>query len=249
MKVVYHPRYLEVYASDPAAQAGRIESILKEVSPYYELVTPEPASIEDIELVHTKWHVAEIQRMRQTYEVALLAAGGAIKAAELAMGGEPAFGLIRPPGHHASPDSCWGFCFFNNMAISIAKLRKEGKINRAVILDFDLHFGDGTENFFSRVPEVVYHHPEDRNRQEFVDGIARFLEEQRADIIAVSAGFDRGVEDWGGLLTTEDYQTIGKLVKEFSLKACQGRRYGVLEGGYNHSVLGQNVRAFLDGIN
>ena len=74
------------------------------------------------------------------------------------------------------------------------------------------------------------------------------LEKQRADIIAVSAGFDRGVEDWGGLLTTEDYQTIGKLVKEFSERVCQGRRYGVLEGGYNHDVLGRNVKAFLDGI-
>jgi len=248
MKVVYHPRYLEVYASDPAAKAGRIESILKEISPHYGLVTPEPASIEDVELVHTKWHIAEIQRANQTYEVALLAAGGAIKAAELAMSGEPAFGLIRPPGHHASPDSCWGFCFFNSMAISIAKLRKEGRINRAVILDFDLHFGDGTENIFSTVPEVVYHHPEDRSRQEFVDGIARFLERQSADIIAVSAGFDRGVEDWGGLLTVDDYRAIGKLVKEFSLKVCKGRRYGVLEGGYNHDVLGKNVKAFLDGM-
>ncbi len=248
MKVAYHPRYLEVYASDPAARAGRIESILKEISPHFELVTPEPASIEDIELVHTKWHLAEIQRTGQTYEVALLAAGGAIKAAELGVSGEPAFGLTRPPGHHASPDSCWGFCFFNNMAISIARLRKEGKINRAVILDFDLHFGDGTENIFSGVPEVVYHHPEDRSRQEFVDGIARFLDRQSADIIAVSAGFDRGVEDWGGLLNMEDYHTIGKLVKEFSLKVCQGRRYGVLEGGYNPDVLGKNVRAFLDGL-
>jgi acetoin utilization deacetylase AcuC-like enzyme len=248
MKVVYHPRYLEVYASDPAAQAGRIESILKEISPHFELVTPEPASVKDIELVHTNWHIGEVQRMEQTYEVALLAAGGAIKAAELAMSGEPAFGLIRPPGHHASPDSCWGFCFFNNIAISIARLRVEGKINRAVILDFDLHFGDGTDNIFGRVPEVVYHHPEDRNRQDFVDGIARFLDKQRADIIVVSAGFDRHVDDWGGLLTTDDYQAIGKLVKEFSDRVCQGRRYGVLEGGYNHDVLGKNVRAFVEGM-
>ena len=123
MKIVYHPRYQEVYASDPAAKAGRIESILSAVSPHFKLVTPEPALIDDIKLVHTNWHIANIQRMSETYEVALLAAGGAIKAAELAMGGEPAFGLIRPPGHHASPDSCWGFCFFNNIAISIARLR------------------------------------------------------------------------------------------------------------------------------
>lgn len=248
MKIVYHPRYQEVYASDPAAKAGRIESILSAVSPHFELVTPEPASIEDIKLVHTEWHIADIQRMSETYDVALLAAGGAIKAAELAMSGEPAFGLVRPPGHHASPDSCWGFCFFNNIAISIARLRVEGKIDRAVILDFDLHFGDGTDNIFGRVPEVVYHHPEDRNRQDFVDGIARFLDKQRAAIIAVSAGFDRHVDDWGGLLTTEDYQAIGKLVKEFSDRACQGRRYGVLEGGYNHDVLGKNVRAFVEGM-
>ncbi len=248
MKIVYHPRYQEVYASDPAAKAGRIESILSAVSPHFKLVTPEPASIDDIKLVHTNWHIANIQRMSETYEVALLAAGGAIKAAELTMGGEPAFGLIRPPGHHASPDSCWGFCFFNNIAISVARLRVEGKINKAVILDFDLHFGDGTDYIFGKVPEVVYHHPEERNRQDFVDGIARFLDKQSVDIIAVSAGFDRHVDDWGGLLTTEDYQTIGKLVKEFSERVCQGRRYGVLEGGYNHDVLGQNVRAFLDGM-
>ena len=225
-----------------------MESILKEVTPYYKLVTPEPASIDDIKLVHTNWHISSIQGMRETYEVALLAAGGAIKAAELALGGEAAFGLIRPPGHHASPDSCWGFCFFNNIAISIAKLRVEGKINRALILDFDLHFGDGTDNIFGRVPEVTYYHPEGRDRQEFVDGISKFLDKQKADIIAVSAGFDRGVEDWGGLLTMEDYQSIGKLVKEFAEKACQGRRYGVLEGGYNHDVLGKNVKAFLDGM-
>ena len=248
MNVVCHPRYLEVYAGDPAAAAGRIESIMREVSSYHELVTPEPASIEDVKLAHTEWHIAEIKSMRHTYEVALLAAGGAIKAAELAMSGEPAFGLIRPQGHHASPGSCWGFCFFNNIAISIAKLRKEGKIKQAVILDFDLHYGDGTDNIFGGVADVVYHHPEDRNNKEFVGGIKRFLEKQKADIIAVSAGFDRGVEDWGGLLTTEDYRTIGKLVKEFSEKVCQGRRYGVLEGGYNHDVLGKNVKAFLDGM-
>jgi len=66
--------------------------------------------------------------------------------------------------------------------------------------------------------------------------------------IAISAGFDRHEEDWGGLLKTEDYFTIGKWAKEASLERCQGRRFGVLEGGYNHSVLGRNVKSFLQGL-
>jgi acetoin utilization deacetylase AcuC-like enzyme len=248
MKVIYHPQYEEVYASDPAAKAGRMESIIKEVSPHFELVMAEPATVSDIGLVHSEEHIKYVQRMALTYEIALLAAGGAVKAAELAAGREPAFALIRPPGHHASRDHCWGFCFFNNMAISIAKLRKEGKIKTAVIVDIDLHFGDGTANIFENIPQVVYFHPEGRNRQEFVDGVSRFLAETKADVVAVSAGFDRHEEDWEGLLQTEDYETLGKLVKECAQRVCQGKRYGVLEGGYNHNVLGRNVEALLKGM-
>jgi len=248
MKVIYHPRYEEVYASDPAAKAGRMESIIKELLPNFQIVMAESAAVDDIGLVHSDAHIRYIQGMGLTYEIALLAAGGAIKAAELAISGQPAFGVIRPPGHHASRDHCWGFCFFNNVAISIAKLRKEEKIKTAVILDIDLHFGDGTANIFGNVPEVAYFHPESRDRQQFVDSVSQFLVRTKADVVAVSAGFDRHELDWGGLLTTEDYQSIGKLVKEFAQRVCQGRRYGVLEGGYNHSVLGRNVKALLEGM-
>ena len=81
-----------------------------------------------------------------------------------------------------------------------------------------------------------------------MDSIARFLDSNKADIIAVSAGFDRHEDDWGGLLKTDDYETIGRLVKEYSYKVCKGRRFGVLEGGYNHNVLGKNVAAFVEGM-
>ena len=248
MKVVYHRRYEEVYASDPAAKAGRMESIMREISPHFEVVMAEPATVEDLRLVHSGRHIEDIQRMTLTYEIALLATGGAIQTAELATHGQPAFALIRPPGHHASRDHCWGFCFFNNMAISIARLRKEGKINTALILDIDLHFGDGTANIFENLPEVVYYHPEGRDRHEFIDKVSRFLAQRETDIIAVSAGFDRHEQDWGGLLKTEDYKAIGKLVKEYAERACQGKRYGVLEGGYNHSVLGGNLKSLLEGM-
>ena len=71
---------------------------------------PEPATEEDLRLVHGETHINSVKTRRGIYEVAVLAVGGAIKASELAMQGEPAFGLIRPPGHHANRDSSWGFC-------------------------------------------------------------------------------------------------------------------------------------------
>ncbi len=214
MKVIFHERFYEVYTTDPAAAAGRMEAIVEALSRDFELLRPSPAAERDIRAVHMPDHVEGIKRTRSLYEVALLAAGGALMAADLAVKGGPAFGLIRPPGHHASPDSCWGFCYFNNMAIAVKKLLKTGRVNKALILDFDLHFGDGTDNTFQGAPEVVYFHPETSSRDEFVKAIQKRLERAEGfDILAVSAGFDRHVDDWGGLLTTEDYRTIGALVK------------------------------------
>ena len=125
MKVVYHERYAEVYSGDPAANAGRMESMYEELDGRFDFDKPVFAGEDDLKLVHTQDHVNSIKRLG-LYENALLAVGGAIKASELALDGEPAFGLIRPPGHHASSDNCWGFCFFNNIAISIEKLRRMG---------------------------------------------------------------------------------------------------------------------------
>ena len=252
MKIVYHPDYHKVYASDPAATAGRIEAIVKELKGKYDFLEPKPASEDDLKRVHAQSHIDFIKRNPEgyetLYEVACLAAGGAILAAELAMKGESSFGLIRPPGHHASSDHCWGFCFFNNIAIALAKLQAENRIQKALILDFDLHFGDGTDNIFAG-SKIKYFQPEDRDREGFIKEIKKKFEVEREyDILAVSAGFDRHVEDWGGLLTTDDYRIIGQAVKEAAQKICQGRRFAVLEGGYNHRVLGKNVKAFLEGL-
>ena len=252
MKIVYHPDYNEVYTSDPAAAAGRMEAILKELAGEYDFLEPSPASEDDLKRVHTQSHIECIKRnpysYEDLYEIACLAAGGAILAAELGMKGESAFGLIRPPGHHASSDHCWGFCFFNNIAIALAKLQAENRIQKALILDFDLHFGDGTDNIFTGT-KIKYFQPQVRSRGDFIEAIKKKFEvEKEYDILAVSAGFDRHVDDWGGLLTTEDYRIIGQAVKEAAQKNCQGRRFAVLEGGYNHLVLGKNVKAFLEGL-
>ena len=64
-------------------------------------------------------------------------------------------------------------------------------------------------------------------------------------MLAVSAGFDRGIADWGGTLTGEDYEQIARLLKEFSNVKAQGRRFAVLEGGYNHTTLGGTMFSFI----
>ena len=249
MKVIFHQRFYEVYTSDPAAAPGRMEPMVKALEKGYEFIEPGPASERDLGRVHGRQHIQSVKSEPIVYEIGLLAAGGAIQAAEMPFEGQPAFGLIRPPGHHASPHSCWGFCYFNNIAIAIKRLMSEEKIKNALILDFDLHFGDGTANTFSGSDAVSYFHPEGTNREAFLKDLQRCLQTERSyEIIAISAGFDRHEEDWGGLLKTEDYLSIGRWAKEFSLEKCQGRRFGVLEGGYNHSVLGRNVRSFLQGF-
>ncbi len=249
MRVVYHERYEEVYTADPAAAPGRIESIRKELRGLFQFVEPAAASPKDLRLVHSQSHIDWVKQQGLTYEVAVLAVGGALKASEIAMQGKASFGLIRPPGHHASQDSSWGFCYFNNVAIAVERLRKEGLIKRALVVDIDLHYGDGTANFFVTVPEVAYHHVEGSGRDGFIEDLERFLASQKTcDIVAVSAGFDGHELDWGGLLKTEDYSTIGKTLREYADEKCGGRVFAVLEGGYNHDVLGKNVKALLLGF-
>ena len=246
MKVVYHERYCEVYTHDPAAESGRIESIREAIKDRYDFISAIPATDENVSSIHSSKHIRLVKSQKTIYEVALLAVGGAIKAGEIAMKGEPAFGLIRPPGHHASRDSSWGFCYFNNLAISVQKLIQYEIIKNVVIVDFDLHFGDGTDNIFRTVNNVKYFHLPFNKSLEALNDFLR--SEKNYDIISVSAGFDRHQEDWGGLLSTQDYRIIGEILKENAEKKCEGRVYAVLEGGYNHKVLGSNVRAFLDGL-
>ena len=252
MKIVFHPRYTEVYASDPAASTGRLDYAIKELEPIYGFIKPEPATDADIALVHSPGHIEHIKRDKHLYELSALAAGGAIRTAQLAADGEPSFGLIRPPGHHASPDSCWGFCFFNNMSIAIKHLQATKGIKRVFILDFDMHTGDGNINCLEHDPNVVIYNPSFPGGNEgYVNSVEQRLRSELGkgyDIISASAGFDNYVQDWGGLLTTDDFHTIGAFMKDFAQKECHGRRFAILEGGYNHQDLGKNIRSFLEGM-
>ncbi|HPD56641.1 MAG TPA: histone deacetylase family protein [Smithellaceae bacterium] len=245
MKVIYSEDFNDVYASDPAAAAGRIRAVELAIKGRVTFVEPKPATKEDILRVHTPEHVKSVER-EGVYEIAALAAGGAIRAAEIGLS-EPCFALIRPPGHHASANSAWGFCYFNNMAIALEKLRHQGKIKKAFILDFDLHYGDGNVNILGTKGYATIYNPATQNRNEYLKKVQEVLAETKADMIAASAGFDNHEADWGGLLKTEDYTFMGRLIRE-TAQRNNGGCFGILEGGYNHSVLGKNVLAFINGL-
>jgi acetoin utilization deacetylase AcuC-like enzyme len=255
MKIVFDEKYYNSnYASDPAADRGRLEGIVDILSKNknYEFIVPEPAKKEDILRAHTNRHYEMIKYDALLFELASLAAGGAILAAEQAYEGYPTFAVIRPPGHHASADSCWGFCYFNNMSISLLKLFSEGKIKSAFVLDFDLHTGDGNLNILSHRSDdfkVDILNPDGRTNQDYISRVEAYMESLNdIDIITASAGFDQGVKDWGGLLEPEDYTTLGDLMKKHSKRLCNGRRYALMEGGYNHDVLPINVNSFCQGF-
>ena len=245
MKILFHEAFYQVYTGDPAASAGRMEAIMKVLEPEVEVVQAIPATVEQIAAIHTSSHIERVKG-QGIYDIAALAAGGALMAAEIGLT-EPCFGLIRPPGHHASSNSAWGFCYFNNMAIAIANLKEQSKINTAYILDIDLHFGDGTVNILGKDRNVTVHNVSTGNRETYLQEVKNEMERCKADVIGISAGFDKHEDDWGGTLKTADYREIGRLVKETATR-CKGGCFAVLEGGYNHEVLGHNVMSLIEGL-
>jgi len=138
------------------------------------LVEPEIASINDLELIHDSDYIQRIRQFcrcgggvldqgdtvvsSESYEVARLAAGGTVKAADLVMTGKyrNAFAFVRPPGHHAGPCYSMGFCVFNNVAVAAAHLLENFSLDRVLILDIDAHHGNGTQEIFYRSNRVLY---------------------------------------------------------------------------------------------
>jgi acetoin utilization deacetylase AcuC-like enzyme len=137
-----------------------------------ELVEAPAATRGQIERVHTAAHVDSIEALSAkgggmidvdtvasegSWEAALHAAGGAVHATERLLGeGGFAFCGLRPPGHHAERDRAMGFCLFNNVAVAAAHAIAECGAERVLILDWDVHHGNGTEAIFYESSEVLY---------------------------------------------------------------------------------------------
>jgi acetoin utilization deacetylase AcuC-like enzyme len=133
--------------------------------------TPRAATAAEIDAVHAPAHRARLQALagararidtdtamsEESFDVALLAAGAAVGAVEAVWSGraESAFALVRPPGHHAEAAQAMGFCLFNNAAIAAEAGRRLGA-RRVLVLDWDVHHGNGTQHIFEDRDDVLY---------------------------------------------------------------------------------------------
>jgi acetoin utilization deacetylase AcuC-like enzyme len=146
-------------------------------------LAPRAATVEELATVHEVEYIREVEEACQkaaqeeaaggrkscyfatdtyvsarSYEAALKAAGAPLVAIDAIMKGEinNAYCLVRPPGHHALPESAMGFCIFNNVAVAARYAIDRYGLERVMIIDYDVHHGNGTQEMFYEDPRVLY---------------------------------------------------------------------------------------------
>jgi len=137
-------------------------------------MAPRPATVDEVMLCHTREYIDMVREdvkdtvpclrtgdtdvCERSFEVALLAAGGVLTAVDAVAGGEAdnAFCTVRPPGHHATADCGMGFCIFNNIAIGARYAREKHGVERVLIVDWDVHHGNGTQDIFYEDASVFF---------------------------------------------------------------------------------------------
>jgi acetoin utilization deacetylase AcuC-like enzyme len=210
-----------------------------------------------------------------TLSATLHAAGAVVLAVDLVMteAVRNAFCCVRPPGHHAGISNAAGFCIFNNVAIGVAHAIARHGIERAAIIDFDVHHGDGTEDIFKRNSKVMlcstFQHPfypykgadsgnehminvplpAGTNGKHFREAVERefapALDKFKPQMVFVSAGFDAHASDPLGdfNLVRDDYIWITNFIKDVAHRHAQDRIISTLEGGYDLTSLADSVVA------
>jgi len=215
-----------------------------------------------------------------TLSAALRAAGAVVLGVDLVMNEKTSavFCNVRPPGHHAEHDKSMGFCIFNNVAVGAAHALQVYKLKRIAIVDFDVHHGNGTEDIFRDVQEVLFcstfQHPfypdtgsdstsshivnvplpAGTNSAEFRDAVTSHclpkLEEFQPELILISAGFDGHIEDdiADFKLREQDFAWVTSEIKKIADKYAKGRIVSTLEGGYALHPLGRSVAAHINAL-
>jgi acetoin utilization deacetylase AcuC-like enzyme len=183
MTTIYitHPRCTEHDLPGHPEHAGRIRAIWRRLdetglTARMTGVLAEPAADEMLLNVHTPEYLELLRQVESKYfdrtvrldadtyftptsrAISYLAAGGAVQAVDSILSGSAANGLVvvRPPGHHAMPEHAMGFCVFGNIAIAARHAQRHYNIKRVLILDYDVHHGNGTEAMFYDDPSVLF---------------------------------------------------------------------------------------------
>jgi acetoin utilization deacetylase AcuC-like enzyme len=180
--VVFSPKYYRHNSGRGHPEsARRLRLIVSELnkgelskSKSWQYVRPQKACMKEVELIHDKNYIRKVEKIcrfgggvldsgdtvvsRESFEVALYAVGGALKAVNLIVENQfqNGFALVRPPGHHAEKCAARGFCIFNNVAIAAEYLLRKFKLKRILILDVDAHHGNGTQKAFYETDKVLY---------------------------------------------------------------------------------------------
>jgi acetoin utilization deacetylase AcuC-like enzyme len=270
MKILFSPECLEYSQTGHPESPERIRSthtFLKEKG--YTFIEPQPCCDEDILRVHSPELLQGVKRgnffdsdtpvLPKIFDYALLSAGSAILASETALKEGAAFSLMRPPGHHATKNRVMGFCYFNNIAVAMAKHVEENPGDKGAILDIDCHHGNGTEDIFLGNGSVLYvslHQsplypgtgmeshknvlnfplPPSTAETDYLDILHRACQ-KIADfdpiLLGVSAGFDTYKEDPLTQLNLEvsTYRRMGKIIADLRRPT-----FIVMEGGYSRDL-------------
>ncbi len=251
--LITHPLFLsDDLPEESVERTGRLEILLEDVPSIQQLLEQEEVLEGEIHLVraangevylplfHNPGYIDEVREMcaslrdreyaqindtclnKDSYTLACYAVGATIQAARLAKEGKKSFAVVRPPGHHAYADKGDGFCIFNNVAIATEYLRRRGE--KVLIVDVDLHVGDGTLSYVEGKEKVFYYSmgqeelwphidaseerenvkleflPEGITDDLYISALEKtlmpVLRDFKPDIIAVSAGFDTFATDY-----------------------------------------------------
>jgi acetoin utilization deacetylase AcuC-like enzyme len=175
---VYDPVYLEHDTGGNPENARRLQVVIDEldwkgIRQLLKAIPARPATLDELTTVHQAEYISRLEAYCKqgggwwdadtlvsagSYKAALYAAGGCIAAVEAVVNGDVpcAYALVRPPGHHATSNNALGFCLFNNIAVAANYALKKYNMERVLILDFDVHHGNGTQEAFEHNPYVIY---------------------------------------------------------------------------------------------
>ncbi len=218
----------------------------------------QPIADELLHQVHSKSHIAQVGRTSFD-RASRISAGAAVRAGEAVWQGEArnAFAFTGCAGHHASRDSAWGFCYYNNSALLIRHLRNTHGVKRFFIVDTDPHFGDGTRNILGDDPDVCHLNfyasfgegevsesdrkvdvsfPSACGDISFVEALERLAlplaRRSQADMLLWNMGHDAHREDYGGFnLSLRAFPEMAKMLGKIADEVCQGRWVVLLSGG------------------